>query len=1068
MTQNNQSNQYKKTLQHVTLWGCLANARYRQLGTVAAIAFTIGMTPQVSMASDINEAEFLVQLQAVEDALDLSYSPRIDKLIELSKQGNIAADMTLYRYKHRGNKVDYTPNTTNVTQAIQMLNSSADDPKGLVGLFKSYNYANGNFNLAKDYAKAIQWSKQAANKGNANAMAGIGYRYNNGEGVTQDYTTAMEWYKKAADKGNAVAMYNLGVMYRDGQGVTQDYTTAMNWYKKAADKGDADAMRSIGYLYRNGQGVTQNYSTAMDWYKKAANKGDASAMRNIGYLYREGKGVTQDYSTAMDWYKKAADNGIASAMNNIGNLYYNGQGITQNYTTAMSWYKKAADNGSASAMYNIGILYDEGHGVTQDYSTAMDWYKKAADNGSASAMYNIGILYDEGHGVTQDYTTAMSWYKKAADKGDTNAMGNMGYLYKEGKGVTQNYRTAMEWLKKAADKGDSFSMQHIGNMYNEGQGVTQDYTTAIDWYKKAAGKGDTNAMYNLGLMYDKGQGVAQDDRAAINWYTKAADNGNLWAMNNLGGKYSEEGITQDYTAAMGWYKKAANQGFLNSMVGLGYMYREGKGMPKDGAAALEWYKKAADNGYAPAMNNIGYMYKEGKGVPQDYTLALRWFQKALSQGELYAVFNIGDMFNEGLGVPQDSNKAAQFFVVAYEIFAADNNKSDSKEETFIKIKQNLETMLATDKITDPAIRKQVESIFAKPPLIAWKTQPPNTTNSETLSLSVLLTDQGGGIGDVRVLLDGIAIDQNSRGLTRAVNQTTRDFTLSIPQGEHTLTVEAYPEENVGITSTVSKQVTSTYAPIQKPKLHAVIIGIDQYNNPDLKLNYAAKDASAIYDVLNKQIGSIYDKGNISLLNTASTTSKDIIISKINQIKQTAKMNDVFVFYVAAHGYNYPDTGYHLFTSDVGATSSRQVTKTGINANDLQGMLAQVNTNKKLILLDTCDSGGSIDAGQLLISRGLDDQDVIDTMQRKSGATVIMASTDKQKALEGYQGHGVFTYGLLQAFNGAGDMNKDGYMKTGELSNYIEDEIPTIAQRAFSQPQYPTSSMIGNGFEFKVF
>ncbi len=191
MTQPNQSNQYKKTLQHVTLLGCLANARYCQLGTAAAIAFTIGMVPQVSMASDISEVKFLAQLQAVEDALDLSYSPRIEKLIELSKQGNIAADMTLYRYMHRGENVEYTPNTANVTQAIQILNDSADDNKGLVSLFKGYNYADGNLNLAKDYAKSIQSTEQAANKGNSSAMTSIGYRYEKGQGVTQDYTTAM-------------------------------------------------------------------------------------------------------------------------------------------------------------------------------------------------------------------------------------------------------------------------------------------------------------------------------------------------------------------------------------------------------------------------------------------------------------------------------------------------------------------------------------------------------------------------------------------------------------------------------------------------------------------------------------------------------------------------------------------------------------------------------------------------------------------------------------------------------------------------------------------------------------
>ena len=849
MTQTNQSNQYKKTLQHVTLWGCLANSRYRQLGTAAAIAFIIGMVPQVSMASDISEVKFLAQLQAVEDALDLSSSPRIEKLIELSKQGNIAADMTLYRYKHRGENVEYTPNTANVTQAIQILNNSADDNRGLVGLFKGSNYADGNLNLAKDYAKSIQSTEQAANKGNARAMSNIGLLYHNGQGVAQDYQTAMSWYKKAADKGNAYAMIGIGFLYSNGYGVAQDYQTAMSWYKKAADKGDAHAMTGIGDLYDRGYGVTRDYQAAMSWYKKAADKGEAAAMTNIGVMYREGQGVTQDY------------------------------------TTAMSWYKKAADKGNTAAMNNIGYLYREGHGVAQDYTTAMSWYKKAADKGNTAAMNNIGYLYREGHGVAQDYQTAMSWYKKAADKGDTDAIVDIGYLYSEGHGVTQNYDTAMSWYKKAADKGD-----------------------------------------------------------------------------------------------------------------------------------------------ANAMTGIGYLYSDGQGVPQD------------------------------------SNKAAQFFVKAYKSLVEENNRT----RRFTEVKQHLETLLVSKKITDPVIRKQVESLFATPPLITWQSAPPDTIDNETLTLSVLLTDQGGGIGDVRVLLNGIAIDQNSRGLSRAVNQTTRDFTLSIPKGTHTLIVEAYPGENVGITSTVSKQITSTYAPIQKPKLHAVVIGIDHYQNPDLKLNYAAKDANAIYDVLNKQVGGIYDKGSINLLITTSTTSKDNIINKINQIKQTAKMNDVFVFYAAAHGYNYPDTGYHLFTSDVGATSSRQVTKTGINAEELQGLLAQVNTNKKLILLDTCDSGGSIDAGQLITSRGLDDQMVIDRMQRKAGATVIMASTDKQKALEGYQGHGVFTYGLLQAFNGAGDMDKDGYIKTGELSNYIEDEIPNIAQKAFKQPQYPTASTIGNGFEFKVF
>jgi len=229
---------------------------------------------------------------------------------------------------------------------------------------------------------------------------------------------------------------------------------------------------------------------------------------------------------------------------------------------------------------------------------------------------------------------------------------------------------------------------------------------------------------------------------------------------------------------------------------------------------------------------------------------------------------------------------------------------------------------------------------------------------------------------------------------------------------------------------------------------------------------AVNDADAIYKTLNKQIGSLYDKGSISLLNTVDTTSRKNIIEKINLIKQTAKMSDVFVFYAAAHGYKFPDIGYHLYTSDVGATSSSQIGVTGISAYELQGLLAQVSTNKKLILLDTCDSGGSIDAGQLLTSsKEFENKNVVKRMQRKSGATVIMASTDRQKALEKYNGHGVFTYSLLQAFAGKGDIDGDGYMATSELSHYVSKNVPILALEKF-YAQRPMISTIGNGFDFK--
>jgi TIR domain/Sel1 repeat len=155
--------------------------------------------------------------------------------------------------------------------------------------------------------------EKAADKGNAGAMASLGYFYHNALGVAQDYAKAREWYEKAADKGDAIAMNNLGVLYEHALGVTQDYAKAREWYAKAADKGNAGAMASLGYFYHNALGVAQDYAKAPEWYEKAADKGDAIAMNNLGVLYEHALGVTQDYAKAREWYAKAADNGNADA-----------------------------------------------------------------------------------------------------------------------------------------------------------------------------------------------------------------------------------------------------------------------------------------------------------------------------------------------------------------------------------------------------------------------------------------------------------------------------------------------------------------------------------------------------------------------------------------------------------------------------------------------------------------------------------------------------------------------------------------------------------------------------------
>ncbi|GER92386.1 hypothetical protein A45J_0101 [hot springs metagenome] len=80
-----------------------------------------------------------------------------------------------------------------------------------------------------------------------------------------------------------------------------------------------------------------------------------------------------------------------------------------------------------------------------------------------------------------------------------------------------------------------------------------------------------------------------------------------------------------------------------------------------------------------------------------------------------------------------------------------------------------------------------------------------------------------------------------------------------------------------------------------------------------------------------------------------------------------------------------------------------------------------------------------------------------------GSTIISASTSLQEALEGYQGHGLFTYVLAEGLRGKADTDRDGFIKTFELATYVDSEVPALAERVFKRDQYPTATPTGQAF-----
>jgi TPR repeat protein len=85
-----------------------------------------------------------------------------------------------------------------------------------------------------DYIRAARELSPLAQRGNARALALLGFLYEHGFGAPQAYAAAADLYCQAAIQGNPFGQAMLGLMYDKGHGVPQDFVLAYKWLNLAA------------------------------------------------------------------------------------------------------------------------------------------------------------------------------------------------------------------------------------------------------------------------------------------------------------------------------------------------------------------------------------------------------------------------------------------------------------------------------------------------------------------------------------------------------------------------------------------------------------------------------------------------------------------------------------------------------------------------------------------------------------------------------------------------------------------------------------------------------------------
>jgi uncharacterized caspase-like protein len=290
----------------------------------------------------------------------------------------------------------------------------------------------------------------------------------------------------------------------------------------------------------------------------------------------------------------------------------------------------------------------------------------------------------------------------------------------------------------------------------------------------------------------------------------------------------------------------------------------------------------------------------------------------------------------------------------------------------------------------------------------------------------------------------------------------RAYPLKLVRGRNIIHATALNGDNNMRSNEAEWEVTASYAAAAGPSLAALAIGVGEYGDPQIKLPYAAAGAELVAGAFKGAGEGIFAKAEIKALTRPEETTAEAILREMKAF-QTLRAEDLFVFYIS--GFAVVEEGeYFLVTSNVNSLSAEKLKTDAIALRKLQEALGNIPAAKKLILIDACNPRAqSADAKIPSQTRARNEETALKIFGGVLGSTVLASSSPLPEALEGYQGHGLFTYVLTEGLKGKADKSKTGYIKTTELADYVDNEVPLLAEKVFQRAQYPTISISGQAF-----
>jgi WD40 repeat protein/uncharacterized caspase-like protein len=349
-------------------------------------------------------------------------------------------------------------------------------------------------------------------------------------------------------------------------------------------------------------------------------------------------------------------------------------------------------------------------------------------------------------------------------------------------------------------------------------------------------------------------------------------------------------------------------------------------------------------------------------------------------------------------------------------------------------------------------------------------------------LSIKVTNRGGGIGAVQVLVNGKEFVADARP-TGFDSQVKTPVTLNVSlknapfiAGEENKIEVIARNLSGSLTNRGTARGAKLFTPAgsvtkETPNVYAIVAGISNYTGDSLKLNYAAKDAEDFAKAI--EIGAVKMLGDKSKVHIRLLTSTgadaavkfDVPDAKVTQARKEdierafadfsgATANDVFIVYLAGHGtsvnLNQNGAGGHTYfylTQEATSTDMSQENirrAMTVSSEELKDLMKLNKALKQVLILDTCAAGAV--SGAFVAKRDLpsDQINALERLKDNTGFYVLMGSSSDAVSYEASQyGQGLLTYALLHGMQGAKLTNDEADVES--LFGYAKDKVVELAK-----------------------